>query len=93
MKNAQVITCAHTQNRVVDSRDSMHGIRRRRECTDCGHRWSTIEMEVSRGTKGKTVAREYRARVKRAIYKYLSERFAELAESDTRGVKSLESGK
>ena len=49
-------------------------------------------MGVSRGTKGKTVAREYRARVKRAVYKYLSERFAELAEeTNARGVKSLES--
>ncbi|GAA1758100.1 transcriptional regulator NrdR [Nostocoides vanveenii] len=37
--------CRHTDSRVVDSRTSDDGaqIRRRRQCPDCGRRFSTIE--------------------------------------------------
>ena len=37
--------CGHTDNRVVDSRDVRSGseIRRRRECAECGQRFTTYE--------------------------------------------------
>ncbi len=36
-------SCADTQTRVVDSRDTGDAIRRRRECQKCGHRFTTHE--------------------------------------------------
>ncbi len=36
--------CDHHNNQVINSRPHKFGSRRRRECTDCGHRWSTIEI-------------------------------------------------
>ncbi len=40
--------CSHTEDKVVDSRLSKNGstIRRRRECQDCTHRFTTIEEIV-----------------------------------------------
>jgi len=37
--------CSHEEDRVVDSRISKEGraVRRRRECLDCGHRFTTYE--------------------------------------------------
>lgn len=35
--------CQHEDSRVVDSRESGDGIRRRRSCQACGHRFSTVE--------------------------------------------------
>ena len=37
--------CKHTDSRVVDSRTTDDGaaIRRRRQCTDCGRRFTTVE--------------------------------------------------
>lgn len=35
--------CHHEDSRVVDSRESGEGIRRRRACQACGHRFSTVE--------------------------------------------------
>jgi len=37
--------CSHEEDRVVDSRTSKEGraVRRRRECLDCGHRFTTYE--------------------------------------------------
>ncbi len=37
--------CSATRDRVVDSRDSQQGeaIRRRRQCLECGKRWTTYE--------------------------------------------------
>lgn len=37
--------CSSSRDRVVDSRDSQQGeaIRRRRQCLDCGKRWTTYE--------------------------------------------------
>lgn len=35
--------CHHEDSRVVDSRESGDGIRRRRACQACGHRFSTVE--------------------------------------------------
>jgi len=38
--------CAHTESKVVNSRQSPKGesIRRRRECLKCGHRFTTFEV-------------------------------------------------
>lgn len=35
--------CQHRESRVTDSRGADEGIRRRRECTACGERFTTIE--------------------------------------------------
>ena len=37
--------CRHTDSRVVDSRTTDDGgaIRRRRQCTECGKRFTTVE--------------------------------------------------
>ena len=35
--------CAHPHSKVTDSRESNEGIRRRRECLLCGHRFTTTE--------------------------------------------------
>ncbi len=37
--------CGHTDSKVIDSRPSenQEAIRRRRECTECGHRFTTYE--------------------------------------------------
>lgn len=35
--------CRHNDLKVVDSRDVEDGIRRRRECLECGHRFTTYE--------------------------------------------------
>jgi transcriptional repressor NrdR len=42
--------CGHTKNRVVDSRTSREGraVRRRRECDDCGERFTTYEVVEER---------------------------------------------
>lgn len=37
--------CQSDQLKVADSRPTDHGVRRRRECLDCGHRFSTMETE------------------------------------------------
>lgn len=38
--------CSHTESKVVNSRQAPRGenIRRRRECLQCGHRFTTFEM-------------------------------------------------
>lgn len=36
--------CEQPQSKVTDSRDTDHGIRRRRECLDCGYRFTTHEL-------------------------------------------------
>lgn len=33
-------------SKVIDSRTNKAGVRRRRECLNCGHRWSTQEVPV-----------------------------------------------
>ena len=32
--------------RIINSRGNVESVRRRRECRECGHRFTTIEMEV-----------------------------------------------
>jgi transcriptional regulator NrdR family protein len=36
--------CRSTNSRCTNSRPTDHFIRRRRECYDCGERWSTVEI-------------------------------------------------
>lgn len=36
-------SCQHPDSRVIDSRASTDHVRRRRECQDCGHRFTTYE--------------------------------------------------
>jgi len=36
-------SCQHGESKVVDSRDAGDSIRRRRECLQCGHRFTTFE--------------------------------------------------
>jgi len=35
--------CGHIESRVIDSRDASDGIRRRRQCCECGKRFTTYE--------------------------------------------------
>ena len=39
--------CGCDKSHVTDTRPYQKGIRRRRECENCGHRWSTYECTVS----------------------------------------------
>lgn len=38
--------CGAMKTTVEDSRVGTNGIRRRRQCSSCDHRWSTIEVEI-----------------------------------------------
>ena len=40
--------CGHENSKVIDSRDSGEGIRRRRECSRCGLRYTTAERVQTR---------------------------------------------
>ena len=40
--------CSHDDSKVIDSRDSGDGIRRRRECLECGRRYTTYERVQTR---------------------------------------------
>lgn len=55
--------CGSGDNLVVDSRPGRGMIRRRRSCTTCGHRWSTIEIDVGalreHGTKVRAERQRY----------------------------------
>jgi len=45
--------CRHTRSRVIGSgtrRTQSEGITRRRECKECGYRWSTIEVPIDMRT-------------------------------------------
>ena len=48
-----MILCSHADTRVIDSRKTVDGIRRRRECLHCGARWFTLEKQVSEVTEKK----------------------------------------
>ncbi len=41
--------CGKEQNKVIDTRESDETIRRRRECTDCGRRFTTYERVAQTG--------------------------------------------
>ena len=40
--------CSHDDSKVIDSRDSIDGVRRRRECARCGLRYTTYERVQTR---------------------------------------------
>ena len=42
--------CNHDDSKVIDSRDSGDGIRRRRECLECGRRYTTYERVQTRAS-------------------------------------------
>ncbi|MCL2037907.1 transcriptional regulator NrdR, partial [Candidatus Saccharibacteria bacterium] len=35
--------CGHDNSKVIESRDTGDAVRRRRECLDCGNRYTTYE--------------------------------------------------
>ncbi|MGK9450324.1 NrdR family transcriptional regulator [Acidithiobacillus caldus] len=39
--------CGSSKHRVIDSRQYDFGVRRRRECLECGERFSTVEIRKS----------------------------------------------
>jgi transcriptional repressor NrdR len=49
-------TCNSTETRVVDSRHTATGIRRRRQCESCDYRFTTYELT---GTPSARVTTEY----------------------------------
>lgn len=57
-----------TESRVVNSRETVRFLRRRRECLKCKHRWSTIEkdedLENSKSSDLKHVATSLAKRLK-----------------------------
>ena len=59
MKKAQLVTCVHKYSEVIDSRPMFDRdlgkrlTRRRRKCADCGQRFTTVEIPIDPGSKGK----------------------------------------
>ncbi len=43
--------CSHNDSKVIDSRESIDGIRRRRECQGCGRRYTTYERVQTRAPR------------------------------------------
>ena len=39
--------CSHSESKVIDSRESVDGVRRRRECHSCARRYTTYERVQS----------------------------------------------
>lgn len=69
------MSCDHKNNYVVDSRYNEFGIRRRRECNDCGHRWSTMEIAFDDKARGQDPWMLYR---KAAVKKFLKQSLSDL---------------
>ena len=75
--------CDHHNNIVVDTRPNEFGTRRRRECVDCGHRWTTqeltIEPNADTGKLGRTFDpwAEYR---KLAIREWLGKQYENMTD-------------
>lgn len=67
--------CPHKKSYVVDSRPNEFGMRRRRECADCGHRWTTIEIAFSDFSVRSDPWMVYR---KATIEKYLRQQLVEI---------------
>ncbi len=80
--------CAHSEGRVVDSRSSKEGdaIRRRRECSHCGRRFTTYERieEVAQMVIKKDGRRENfdRWKLKSGILKAVEKRAVSLEQVD-----------
>lgn len=50
MKNGPAMSCpdcGHRISKITDKRNLPDRIRRRRECLQCGHRWTTYEAELA----------------------------------------------
>ena len=45
--------CNSEKSKVLESRKSSYGIRRRRECLDCGNRFTTLETIIKKQEKRK----------------------------------------
>ena len=71
-------TCSHRRNRVTGSgtrRTQPEGITRRRECVDCGYRWTTLEMPIDlrTGKQAPVLLAKIRAAVDRVCEKHHEE--------------------
>jgi len=59
--------CRHTESGVIDSRYTEEGIRRRRKCKTCGHRWSTLEIMIEDRQSHGSALRDLKYRLLREI--------------------------
>lgn len=50
--------CNSTNTCTTDTRKTRHGIRRRRQCQDCGLRFSTMEIEMETYRQLQQIAKE-----------------------------------
>jgi hypothetical protein len=66
--------CKHEDSLVRDSRPTMYGQRRRRECITCGHRWTTMEIEVDDRAGGDTATTFYINSIKREFCYQLADK-------------------
>jgi transcriptional regulator NrdR family protein len=67
-EDCQLLDCNHENNRVIDSRPGRYKWtlrRRRRECYDCGHRFSTVE--ISSDSVAKVQQHEFELWIERRI--------------------------
>lgn len=51
--------CKGVDEFVIDSRDISEGQRRRRECRTCGHKWTTLEMNMDEVQDMRTIIFKY----------------------------------
>jgi hypothetical protein len=72
--------CGHPDSTVMDSRSSPAGLRRRRRCLSCQHRWTTIEVS-GEAMQRLLTARALLEEVEEALVAALAS-LAELAEVD-----------
>lgn len=52
--------CQDDMTEVIDSRVMPYGVRRRRECLVCDHRWTTVEIDVDQYKTLQRIARSMR---------------------------------
>lgn len=67
--------CSHAKSYVIDSRQNEFGLRRRRECANCCHRWTTIEIAFDDFSTRSDPWMVYR---KATIEKFLRQQLAEI---------------
>jgi len=78
MSKSDTTECQHTRTRVVDSRGkSDNCTRRRRECLDCLHRWTTIEMPIEEASRFRKIvsSSERLAKLSARIHQIVMETF------------------
>lgn len=49
--------CNDSDTDVIDTRPMPYGVRRRRECLACDHRWSTVEINYTQYKKYNEIAK------------------------------------